>query len=156
MTTALITGGSKGIGLGIAEAMAQAHMKVAITSRHLEEANVAAKRLLDAGAEDAIGIVSDARDWAQQQNSIQQIMDRWGQLDVVVANAGVGHFASIEVIPHEQWHEIIDTNLTGVFYTLQASIEALKKSKDILSPLPAWQARISLRMALHTMQANLV
>lgn len=50
-------------------------------------------------------------------------------LDVVIANAGVGHFSPIDTMPHEQWHEIIDINLTGVFYTLQSTVEALKKSR---------------------------
>jgi NAD(P)-dependent dehydrogenase (short-subunit alcohol dehydrogenase family) len=127
--SALITGGSKGIGLGIAEAMAKEGMRIAITSRNQEEALVAADRLVQMGAQDAIGLECDVRDWEAQREGVQQIISRWGQLDVVIANAGVGHFASVDVLPHHQWHEIIDTNLTGVFYTLQAGIEALKASK---------------------------
>jgi NAD(P)-dependent dehydrogenase (short-subunit alcohol dehydrogenase family) len=133
--TALITGGSKGIGLGIAEAMARQHMKVAITSRHFDEAQEAAKHLISLGAEAALAIECDVRDWEAQQNAVREVITDWGQLDVVVANAGVGYFAPIDKMEQEQWHEIIDINLTGVFYTLQASVEALKASKGYLITL---------------------
>lgn len=133
--TALITGGSKGIGLGIAEAMAKQHMRVAITSRHFKEAEAAAKHLISFGAEATLAIECDVRDWAAQKNAVEEITTTWGQLDVVIANAGVGYFAPIDKMAHEQWHEIMDINLTGVFYTLQASVEALKASKGYLITL---------------------
>ena len=127
--TALITGGSKGIGLGIAQSMAREGMKVALTSRNEKEAKDAAQSLLALGAPDAIGLQSDVRNYESLRQSVSEILKKWGSLDVVIANAGLGHFSSIESMPHEQWHEVIDTNLTGVFYTLQSSFEALKKSK---------------------------
>jgi 3-oxoacyl-[acyl-carrier protein] reductase len=130
--TALITGGSKGIGLGIAEAMARQQMKVAITSRHFEEAQAAAKHLVSIGAASALALECDVRDWEAQQNAVREVLADWGQLDVVIANAGVGYFAPIDKMAHEQWHEIIDINLTGVFYTVQAAVEALKASKGYL------------------------
>ena len=130
--TALITGGSKGIGLGIAEAMAREKMKIAITSRHFNEAEKAGKHLIDLGAASVLALECDVRSWDDQVRSIQEILSDWGQLDVVIANAGVGYFAPVDEIQHEQWHEIIDTNLTGVFYTVQAAAEALKASKGYL------------------------
>lgn len=133
--TALITGGSKGIGLGIAEAMARQHMKVAITSRHFDEAQAAAKHLISLGAESALAIECDVRDFDAQQNAVKEVLADWGQLDVVIANAGVGYFAPIDKMSQEQWHEIIDINLTGAFYTLQASVDALKASKGYLITL---------------------
>ncbi len=133
--TALITGGSKGIGLGIAEAMARQHMKVAITSRHFDEAQAAAKHLISLGAEAALAIECDVRDWDAQQNAVREVLADWRQLDVVIANAGVGYFAPIDKMSQEQWHEIIDINLTGAFYTLQASVDALKASKGYLITL---------------------
>ena len=133
--TALITGGSKGIGLGIAEAMAKQHMKVAITSRHFDEAQAAAKHLISLGAEATLAIECDVRDYDAQQNAVREVLADWGQLDVVIANAGVGYFAPIDKMSQEQWHEIIDINLTGAFYTLQASVDALKASKGYLITL---------------------
>lgn len=125
---ALITGGSKGIGLGIAMAMAAEHMKVAITSRHHAEGKAAVSQLLAAGAADAIALQADVRSYKELQTATRKVIEQFGSLDVVIANAGVGSFESIEKMAHEDWHAIIDTNLTGVFYTLQATFEALKKS----------------------------
>ena len=127
---ALITGGSKGIGYGIAEAMLAEGMKVAITSRTQAGADAAVEKLKSKGA--IIGIAADVKDLASQQQAVQVVLDTWGQLDVLVANAGVGHFAPVETLSVEDWHDTIDTNLTGVFYSLKAGFEALKAAKGYL------------------------
>ncbi len=127
--TALITGGSKGIGYGIAASLVQEGMLVAITSRHREEVEAAARELTRTGPGKAIGLVADVRDFDSQQNAVAQTLDAFGRLDVLVANAGVGHFAPITELTPEQWHETIDTNLTGVFYSLKAAVEALTKAQ---------------------------
>lgn len=127
--SALITGGSKGIGFGIALAMARERMKVAVTSRHHKEAEEAVEKLLTAGASDAMALHADVRDFKAMQMAAQKCSDRFGRLDVVIANAGIGHFATVDTMTHKEWQDMIDTNLTGVFYTLQASVDALKKSK---------------------------
>lgn len=129
---ALITGGTKGIGLGIAEKMAAENMRIAITGRTPDEAKMMALRLIDLGASDAMGLTTDVRDWNGQQYCVQEIITKWGQLDVVIANAGVGMFAPIDKMTHDQWNETIDTNLTGVFNTVKATVEALKESKGYL------------------------
>lgn len=130
--TALITGGSKGIGLGIAEAMIQQGMNVGITSRSQAAADEAAKHLNAIQADSAIGIQADVRQFGDQEKSVQAVIDKWGKLDALIANAGVGHFASIEEMTPEQWHDIIDINLTGVFYSVKAAIPALKDSKGYI------------------------
>jgi len=127
--TALITGGSKGIGLGIAKSMAMEKMKVAITSRHIQEAEDAAEELIKLGAPDVLALQADVREFHTQQQVVAEVLNRFGSLDVVIANAGVGHFSPIDKMSHNDWHEIIDINLTGVFYTLQATVDALKITK---------------------------
>ncbi len=129
---ALITGGTKGIGLGIAEKMAIEKMRIVITGRNPEEAKKIAKQLLAHGAEDAIGLECDVRDAKGMHKVVEQINNRWGQLDVVIANAGVGHFAPIDTMSPDMWNEVMDTNLTGVFNTVKASVDALKSSKGYL------------------------
>lgn len=129
---ALVTGGSKGIGYAIAETLIREGMHVAVTSRHEAEAEAAAERLNAIGPGHALGIKSDVRDIASLQASVGKVLKTWHHLDVVIANAGVGHFGSIEDITPEQWHETIDTNLTGVFNTIKASLEPLKASKGYL------------------------
>ncbi len=128
--TALITGGSKGIGYGIAAAMLAKGMKVAITSRTQKTADEAAASLGDSNQ--IIGIEADVRNYEAQQKAVQQVIEKWGQLDAMIANAGVGHFADIEDLTAQQWNEVMDINLTGVFYSTKASIAELKKSKGYL------------------------
>ncbi len=127
--TALITGGSKGIGYGIAEALINQGVKVAITSRSSVAAELAAKKLNGIKPGYALGMAADVRDLTSQQNVVASILSQWGQLDYVIANAGVGHFAPIQELTPEQWQETIDINLTGVFYTIKATLDALKKTE---------------------------
>ena len=63
---------------------------------------------------------------------MKTVIDHFGQLDVVVANAGVGHLLPIDQLTEKLWRETIDTNLTGVFNTVKASIDALKKTKGYI------------------------
>ena len=128
---AYITGGSKGIGYGIAKTLLQNGMKVAISSRTLEAAQLAAASL-SGDTTKILALKSNVRSMADETNAIQATVAHFGQLDVLVANAGVGHFANIESITEEQWKETIDTNLTGVFNSVKAGIEVLKKSKGYI------------------------
>jgi len=126
---ALVTGGSKGIGYGIAEELLKSGVKVAITSRSEAAANKAVESLIGYGAENIIGMASDVRDLESQQDVVNKVVERWGKLDAFIANAGIGHFGSIESLSSEQWHETIDINLTGVFNSIKASLDSLKSTK---------------------------
>lgn len=127
--TALVTGGSKGIGYGVAEMLIKEGVKVAITSRSQEAADKAAAQLNQLKEGYALGFAADVRDLASQQRVIDQLVGRWERLDYVIANAGVGHFAPIQELTPEQWQETIDINLTGVFNTAKATIAELKKTE---------------------------
>jgi len=128
---AYITGGSKGIGYGIAKAMIENGMKVAITSRHISAAQKAASSLTS-DASKVLALESDVSSMESEKNAIQKVIDQFGQLDVLIANAGVGHFAPIDSLSEEDWKNTIDTNLTGVFNSVKASVEELKKSKGYI------------------------
>lgn len=130
--TALITGGSKGIGYGIAESLLKEGMNVAITSRSQQAADQAATKLSKIGTGKIIGIESDVRNFDAQKKTVAKTLAAYGQLDVLIANAGVGHFANIADLTLDQWHETIDINLTGVFYSIKASLEALEASKGYI------------------------
>lgn len=123
---AYITGGTKGIGLGVAKSLLNAGIKVAISGR--SDASVQ-KGLKSLNNENTMGVVSDVSKIEDEMNAISQIIAKWGNLDVVLANAGVGNFAPIDEMTEDQWHQMIDTNLNGVFHTLKASVEELKKTK---------------------------
>lgn len=124
---AYITGGSKGIGFGVAEQLLQAGMRVAISGRNMESVKKAAK---DLGTPDnVLAIASDVTKHGDEASAVKAVLEKWGQLDVVLANAGVGHFAPIDELSEDDWHQMVNTNLNGVFHTLKASVEALKASK---------------------------
>lgn len=127
---ALITGGNSGIGLGVAAALLKEGYNVAITSRSQARADEAVKKLSEENfGNEIMGVEADVRDFEAQQKVVDKIIKKWGGLDVCIANAGLGHFSSIEDLSIEKWHEMIDTNLTGAFYSIKACVSALKKSK---------------------------
>jgi NADP-dependent 3-hydroxy acid dehydrogenase YdfG len=123
---AYITGGSMGIGYGIAQVLLRAGMRVAISGRGAERIREAAETL---DPDRVLPIVSDVTRLRDEEEAVKAILHRWGRLDVVVANAGVGHFAPVDQLSEEQWHQMMNTNLTGVFHTLKASLPALKTAR---------------------------
>jgi 3-oxoacyl-[acyl-carrier protein] reductase len=131
---AYITGGSKGIGFGIAKTLLNEGMRVAITSRNLSAARKAAESLSKDPSR-ILAIESEVSSMASEVKAIQSVLDHFGQLDVLIANAGVGHFAPIDALTEEDWKQTIDTNLTGVFNSVKASIDALKNSKGYIITL---------------------
>lgn len=125
---AYITGGTHGIGFGVAQILLEKGMRVAISGRKLESAQEAAKKLSSDDSK-VLGISSDVTNFEDEQKAVEQIIEKFGQLDVVLANAGVGHFAPVYELEIDKWKQMIETNLTGCFHTLKASFEALKKSE---------------------------
>jgi 3-oxoacyl-[acyl-carrier protein] reductase len=128
---AYTTGGSKGIGYGIAKILVENGMRVAITSRSLSAAKEAANSLSNDPSK-ILALESDVSSLASEIKAVKATIDHFGQLDVVIANAGVGHFAPIDQLSPEVWKDTIDTNLTGVFNSVKASLDALKQSKGYI------------------------
>ena len=118
-----MTGASKGIGLEVARALAGAGYGVTLTSRHRDEVEAAAEEI-GGGAR---GVVCDVRDPQALVREVNAHVEAFGGLDVLFVNAGVGQFANIEDLTVEQWQAVIDTNLSGAFYTVKAAIPALKR-----------------------------
>jgi len=129
--TAYVTGGSKGIGYGIAKALLDHGMKVAISSRSLSTAKHAAGTLTNEPSR-ILAIQSDVSSLADEGKAVDAVVNHFGNLDVLIANAGVGHFAPIDMLTEQDWRDTIDTNLTGVFNSVKAGIDALKKSKGYI------------------------
>lgn len=127
-----ITGGNKGIGYGIAQACLQAGMKVAISSRSLESAKEAAQSLQKENGGTVLPLQVDVRKYPDLEKAVAQILENFGQLDVLVANAGIGHFAPIDKMAIEDWQAVMDTNVNGLFYSIRAAAEALKASKGYI------------------------
>ena len=126
--TMYITGGSKGIGYGIAEILLKNDYAVAISGRDQKDIASAVEELGKI-SKDILGITSNVRDLEDEKNAVAKITDHFGSLDGVIANAGMGVFKPVDELEIEDWNSMIDTNLTGLFHTLKASVEELKRSE---------------------------
>lgn len=126
-----ITGGSKGIGRGIAQYLLQKGYRVAISARQLNSAKEAAKDM-QGDQSQILPLQSDVRNPENEKEAVAGIIDKWGRLDVLIANAGIGIFAPIEELTYDQWNQTIDTNLTGVFNSVKACVEEIKKTKGYI------------------------
>ena len=122
---AIVTGGSKGIGLAIARALLDRGIRVAITGRNERDLASAQARL--AQDESVLPIVADARNPADAQRAVDETVSRFGRLDILVNNAGVGRFAHVGDMSIETWREVIDTNLSGVFYCTHAALPHMRR-----------------------------
>ena len=120
----LVTGGSKGIGKGIARVFAQAGAKVAIMARHLDHAQASAQDI----GHGAIGVAGDVTSLSSLEMVMNAVALQHGGIDVLCANAGIFPAARLEEMSEAQWDEVMDTNLKGTFLTLKAAIPYLKKS----------------------------
>lgn len=125
---AYITGGTKGVGYGIAKILLQNNVSVAFSGRKKEEVEKVENELKQYSA-NVLGLISDVKNMDNESNAVRGIIDKFGRLDFVIANAGLGIFKPIDELSSEEWNEMIDTNLTGVFHTLKASVEELKKTE---------------------------
>lgn len=122
-SVAIVTGGARGIGRGIAYELAKEGARIAIadlpaTSADRDETIAEIKRL----GSDAIGIDVDVRDWAQVQAMAQRTIDHFGQVDVLVNNAGVIKIGPVVAFAEEDWDLIMDVNLKGVFLCSKAVV----------------------------------
>ncbi len=127
MAIALVTGGTRGIGYAVAEALLARGDSVVVTGT-TDDGATRAQQALAAAANSArvLGVACDVRDRAAVQRTVATVVQRFGGLDVLVNNAGVGVGAPVSVLTEEEWDRLIGVNLTGVFHCCQAAIEPLK------------------------------
>ncbi|MEF2277731.1 SDR family oxidoreductase [Deinococcus sp. YIM 134068] len=135
--SAFVTGASKGIGLAVARALSEAGYAVTLTSRHADEVETAAQGIVG----QARGVVCDVRDPEALVREVEAHVAAFGGLDVLFVNAGVGNFANVADLSVEQWREVIDTNLSGAFYTVKAAIPALKRRGGYIFTLSSLAGR---------------
>ncbi len=132
---AVITGGSRGIGLALARAFSHAGYDVVITGRDQRRLE-AAEKALKAGKRGVLPIPCDVRDPGSVRKLFAEISRKCSRIDVLVNNAGIAHaLAPVEKLPVETWREVIDTNLTGMFLVTQAALPLMRAGGTIVNNL---------------------
>jgi len=124
---AIVTGGSRGIGRAIAHALVANGVNVAITGRNETDLSEARRHIEGAGPAAVETLRADVRINADVERAVSATVARFGGLDIVVNNAGVGVFANVADMSPTQWSDVIDTNLTGVFNTCHAALPHLRR-----------------------------
>jgi len=124
---ALVTGGSRGIGFAIAHALVAEGVQVAVTGKNAAHLSAARPRLEAAGPSAVETLQADVRRSDEVTRAIAATVARFGGLDILINNAGVGIFANVASMTPEQWSEVIDTNLTGVFHACHAALPHLRR-----------------------------
>lgn len=125
--TAVVTGGTKGIGRGIAEALVRKGVDVCISARNANEIEDTVKVLNELGGGKTIGFACDVRDYEQVKSLFERTAARFAGIDILVNNAGVGTFAPVEEMSPEVFRAILETNLAGVFYCCHEAIPLMKQ-----------------------------
>jgi NAD(P)-dependent dehydrogenase (short-subunit alcohol dehydrogenase family) len=127
---AIVTGGTRGIGLAIAKAIVTAGGAVMVTGRQLESVDAVVRSLAELAGDPArvSGAAVDARDSVGANQLVAETVRRFGGLDVLVNNAGIGAFTDVASMSDSDWDSTIGTNLSGVFYCSRAAIPAMRQS----------------------------
>ena len=124
---AIVTGGTKGIGLGIAEALIREGVSVCISARRSNEIEAACDQLNALKGGRAVGFVCDVRDYRQVKGLIAHTIKELGGLDILINNAGIGIFQTVEQTSPEDFRAVLETNVFGVFYCCHEAIPHMKQ-----------------------------
>jgi NAD(P)-dependent dehydrogenase (short-subunit alcohol dehydrogenase family) len=122
---AIVTGGSRGIGYAIAKRLLDGGASVVLTGRTEATLAAARERLAAAGA-NVEAVLADVSRLPDVRRVFARAVERFGGLDILVNNAGVGRFAPVADLTDAEWHEVIGTNLTGVFYCCREAVPRLR------------------------------
>jgi len=125
--TAIVTGGTKGIGRAITEALLREGVSVCVAARHHAEIDKTIKELNQGDEDRAIGFVCDVRDYDQVKKLIDYTVKELGGLDILINNAGIGIFQKVEDTTPEDFRAVLETNVFGVFYCCREAIPQMKR-----------------------------
>lgn len=124
---AIVTGGNGGIGHGMALGLARAGARVIVAARDTEKSNAALAELQALGC-DALAIAVDVTDESSVNRLVAQTLERCGRLDILVNNAGTNVRRPVQELTLEQWHHVVDTNLTSAFLCARAAYPHMKSA----------------------------
>jgi NAD(P)-dependent dehydrogenase (short-subunit alcohol dehydrogenase family) len=124
---AIVTGGTKGIGRGITEALVRNGAHVCISARHQQDIERAVAELKILAEGRLMGVVCDVRDYEQVKALVERTAAELGGVDILINNAGIGIFESVAAMSAEDFRAVLETNLFGVFYCCHEAIPLMKK-----------------------------
>jgi 3-oxoacyl-[acyl-carrier protein] reductase len=127
---AIVTGGSRGIGRGVAEALLGEGWKVRFCSRSSRSVEEAQRELRARFGDAVAGRAVDVRDQEAVDRFVEETLREEGRIDCLVNNAGLGTFGAVDELTGEQWREVIETNLSGSFYFLHAVAPVMKRQGE--------------------------
>ncbi|MGB9835714.1 MAG: SDR family NAD(P)-dependent oxidoreductase [Candidatus Saccharicenans sp.] len=128
--TALVTGGSRGIGRATALMLAEAGADVVIHYQKQEKAALEVKHLAESKGVRALAIKAEISSRQDVENMVQSVLDKWGSIDILVNNAGIWTYGEMGNMPEEVWRETMAVNLDGVYYATNAVVPAMKKKRQ--------------------------
>lgn len=138
-----ITGGGSGLGREMAKEFARAGARVIVSGRRIENLNETCEEIATEGYH-AVAMTCDVRDETVVDAVVQEIIATFGQLDVVVANAGYSAAGAIETLPADVWRDQLETNVIGLTNTVRSSLPYLRKTKGRLALLGSVAGLISM------------
>jgi len=126
---ALVTGGSRGIGVAVAQALASAGAALAVCARNGEAAAATAAAIAGQGGQ-AFGVAADVSRVADAERIVAACVERFGRLDILVNNAGITRDGLVLRMKDEDWSDVLAVNLNGAFYCARAALRAILKQKQ--------------------------
>jgi NAD(P)-dependent dehydrogenase (short-subunit alcohol dehydrogenase family) len=126
---ALVTGGARGLGRVIADALASAGADVALTAREAEAAVRAADVIATTSARKSLGIAADVISRTSVEAMVAEVMEKFGRIDILVNNAGINIRGPIEELTEDDWDKVVDTNLKGPWLCCRAVGPIMKKQR---------------------------
>ena len=142
---ALVTGGSKGLGLQAAQDLAQGGANLALVSRHIDECRESAAKVASQFGVKAMALSADIRQPADCKRIVEETVKQYGGLDILVNSAGVNIRKPLLDYNEEEWDTVLDTNLKGLFFTSQAAARQMKeKGKGKIVNISSAAAKIGL------------
>lgn len=127
--TAIVTGGTSGIGFSTAQALLAKGAKVVVAGRNMQRGEEAVAKLSQTSAHIAF-CQTDTADEMSVKSLVDFAVERFGSLDIMINNAGIGIHGTVDELSGEDWHKVIDINLNGVFYgTKYAAIQMKKQGR---------------------------
>lgn len=123
---AIVTGGTKGIGRAIAEALLRAGVSVCISARHEDEVEEAVNELLLLSEDRAVGFVCDVRDIRDVKAMVEFTTGELGGVDILINNAGIGIFGTVEEMTPDDFRAVLETNVLGVFHCCHETIPIMR------------------------------